>query len=306
MKVMRSFHKKSRSTILLLLLVTLSLCVNLVVLNGCKVSRDSGSTVTGRGVRFPSGDGIPLMRVLLNGPEDTRFRATDSQGEYTMLHVPTGSYDVTFARFGYTIYSEQLVVDKDEETYVLNLPQLTGGVESLTGTITDPFGGQINGAEVWLLYDNGGLAYGQSAVGGNFAIDNLPDGNVNIIASADGFETAVYEEERIGFEGLRYLDVILEPVPDFVPGIVSGLVRNEDGEILSDAYIGVFLPGQVPGILTPAVTEVLTSQSGYLIDNLPEGTYTLLCLKSGYLLESELLLIEEGQSSTVDFELEPE
>ena len=104
---------------------------------GCEKSRASGSTVTGRSLRLPVGSGVPFVRVLVEGPEDTRLQVTDSGGTFTINHVPTGSYTVTFAFMGVQLHSTGLVIDQDEETYVVDLPDLDTGIEQLFGTVSD-------------------------------------------------------------------------------------------------------------------------------------------------------------------------
>lgn len=300
-----SMEKQRRCAGIFLSNLAMVICGMMLVLFavGCPQNiAESGSTVTGRSTTFPSGDGVPFIRVLVHGDEDSRFRVTDSNGSYTMFHMPTGEYTANFAWFGMELYSQQLIVNEDDQVYTLNMPELQPGLEPLTGMITD-VEGPIEGAAIWVIYPGEGIAKVVSGDNGDYLIENLPDGEVTVIAEAPDYVSQTVEDVKIGFEGVRLLDFELNPVVEPDVGTVLGVVTDEDGEMLVDAYIGAFPAGTDPSIFAIATAEVLSVETGYELASLPVGTYTLVCIRSGYAPESEIVVVDKDGEHTIDFEL---
>lgn len=290
----------TRIVIVLVLIVAV-----MAIAVGCKGSRASGSTVTGRALRLPGGAPVPFVRILLTGQEDNRLKVTDHGGSYTMLAVPTGTYTISFARFGLPIYTQDLVVDENNETYMIDLPQLATGIEGFGGVVTS-IGAPIPNAEVWLVFEDGGLISSTTNLYGEYTLTQLPSGNYDILVLADFYVSELIEDVYIGFEGTRVLDVDLDPVVPYVGGNIFGQVTNEADENLAGAYIGIFPSGTIPSVYMVAVDEALTGPTGYEIAAVPAGTYTVICTASGYYLRSQILIVEAGNPYTLDFELERE
>jgi len=301
----RTVVKKINSVALLIIAILL---LNLIaILPGCRMNvAETGSTITGRSVEAPSGDGVPFIRVLLAGDNDTRFRVTDSDGYYTMFHVPKGNYTMTFAWFGFELFSTSVAVTENDLIYTVGLPQLSSGLEGFQGTIND-VNGSISNATVRLIYPSGAIAQTESDQFGAYLFENLPDSEgVIVVAQADGYVSQVIEDIKIGFEGTRILDFELNPVVAPEVGRLFGTVKDKDGENLVDVYIGVFPAGTVPSILAIATAEVLTDETGFNIPKVPAGSYTVLCIKSGFAPESEIVVVENGGEYTFSFVLDTE
>jgi hypothetical protein len=283
------------------------LVLALLIPTGCKNSNASGSTVTGRSLRFPINSGVPFVRVLVNGENALRFQITDSNGSFTMVHVPVGTYQVKFARFGVLLYSTQLVITENEQTYVVNIPSVEVGANPLSGIIMDSVTEEVIGdAEIWVIYPDGGIAYTTSDETGEYSLENLPDGNVTIAIITEDYLPMVEEDVEMGFEGDLKKDYELDVIPDFDGGIVTGVVRTQDGEILDEAYVGLFPNDVQPSIYMVARKETLSTTDGYALGFIEPGTYTVICTHSGFALDSELVIIEENQTYNVDFILDAE
>ncbi len=288
----------------LVCMILMVLAIALAVLPGCtKGSRGSGSTVTGRCLRFPIDSGVPFIRVLVNGENALRFQVTDSNGSFTMNHVPTGSYEVKFARFGLELYSTDLVIEENEITCIVNMPELADGIAELSGSVSDHLD-FVGGCKVWIIYPDNGLAYAETDENGEYAFENLPDGETTIVAIADDHQVKIIEDIKVGFEGVYELDIEVDVIPDFDSGAVKGVVRNQDGEILEESYVGIFRNDVDPSIYMVAQEETLTTIDGYELAEIPPGTYTIICTHSGYVLESEPVNIEAFVEYTVDFVLD--
>jgi hypothetical protein len=304
---MNRLNHRSVSSIIPTILALLLLSMAFVVSTGCRNSNASGSTVTGRSLRFPVGSGIPFIRVLVNGPEALRFQVTDSNGSFTMVHVPVGTYDVKFARFGVLLYSTTLGVLDNEQTYVVNMPTIEVGSNPLTGLIQDSFTEEpLEGIEIWVIYADGGVAYSTTDENGEYLLENLPDGDVTLAVISDDYLPQIQDGVEIGFEGDLKQDFILDVIPDFIGGTVTGVVRTSDGEVLDEAYIGIFRNNVEPSIYMVAEQETLSTPDGYSLTPIPEGTYTVICAHSGYELDSEIVIIEPNQIYNIDFILDAE
>ena len=300
-------NQKSSPVLTRIYLITLVIAIALTILTaiaGCKLSsRDSGSTVTGRSLSFPGGFPMPYVRVQLYGGGANRLLVTNSSGSYTMPKVPTGSYALTFARFGIELFSTTVAVAENDQTYVVDLPDLQPGITDIPGRVSD-FMGPISGADIWILYKSGGIAHTMSDQDGNFSLPDLPDGDVSVLIMADDHVSELMEDERVGFEGIFRLDVVLNPTTPFDGGTVGGVVHNADGVGIADAYVGLFANDLMPSIYMVATSETLTSPDGsFEMTDLPPGTYQAIVIVSGYELSSTLVIVEGQNTYNLDIQL---
>lgn len=302
---------KDRTTVMYSLnrkFIIFVLAISLALITGpsCMNSRDSGSTVTGRALQHPFGN-LPFMKVLITGPESTRFQITDPSGNFTMFHVPKGVYTAKFAIFGVQVYTQQLVIEQDDTTYVVDLPEFVTGPASVNiSTVNSLDEIAVESADIWFFFDNGTVAHGITDVEGNLQMGDLPDAFATIVVIADGFEMVVVEDVKIGFEGIPDLDFKLKQVFVGDTGSVSGHVRDVDGLLIQNAYVGLFPVSQTPSIFSIPEREAFTTSGEYSLDGIPTGIYTVLCSKSGYLHETGTVFIETDGEHTLDFELTTE
>jgi len=290
--------------ILIVILLIMSLITGLA---GCKKSsRDSGSTVTGRALAFPAQNPVPFIRISLDGSGANRLHITDSDGSYMIPSVPTGSYALTMARFGHAIFTATVVIDQDAETYIVDLPNLSAGPSDIPGNIRD-FAGPIEGAEIWIIYEDGGLTYAVSDIAGDFNFEDLPDGNVRVLVMAEDHEVEDIPGQYIGFEGIFRLDVVLDPITPVAGGIVRGNIYGQQGEILNEAFIGLFPNDTMPSIYMVAVAEALTDSNGFFeLYDVPPGTYQAITISSGYTLFSNLLIVENQNEYSLNITMAKE
>ena len=293
-------RRKEPKTILLAgILVALN--VGLAMFSSCQSSRDSGSTVTGRALRFPTSDPVAFVRVLLDGKTADRIQVTDATGAFAMFHVPVGNYKVTYARFGVDLYTTNLVVDQNEQTYIVDMPPMEEGTNTLSGKVTSEEK-DIGGAEIWVIYPGKGIAYTTTNDSGKYTFSKLPDGEVKILIIAKGYLTETFEDVKIGFEGTSKLEVELKPAPEVVTGRITGKVKDEEGDPIPGAYVGALPSGVIPSIYTPVSGETLSEFTGYTLE-LPAGTYTVVCTASGFAPQVKTAVVEENGEYTLDFTL---
>ncbi len=275
----------------------------LVLLPGCLNTRDSGSTVTGRALSMPGPAAVPFIRTLIKGDNAIRFQVTDSNGSFTVMHVPKGSYTVKFARFGIDLYSQDLVIDEDEQTYIVNMPDLSTGEVALSGVVTDLYG-PVEAAEVWLTYDESGLARAETDEEGVYRFEDLPAGFATLVCLAEDHLMRLFEDIYIGPGGYGRFDTELEVVPDYDGGLVFGVVQDSDGEPLDDAYVGIFPANAEPSLYMVAQEETLTVTGGYQLAEVPPGVYTVIATRSGYGIKTQDVVVQAFGEHRLDFVLD--
>jgi hypothetical protein len=296
----RNEHRTPRPVIWPMILL---LVLNLLIASymGCQSARDSGSTVTGRSLSYPSFGGVPFMRVLLDGKETDRFQVTDAGGSFSMSHVPLGSYKVRYAVFGLSVYTQDLVINQNDEVYMADVPGINVGTAPLSGTVKDDTG-NINNADIWLIFHGKGMARTQTDPKGEFKFTNLPDGVASIVATSEGRKMKVVDSVKIGFEGVDKVDITMVATEQVETGTVTGTIKDETGVVINNAYVGALPGGIVLSIYSIAQRELFSSSKGYTM-NLPPGIYKIVCTKSGYVPKTKLVTVTPGSNEKIDFTL---
>jgi hypothetical protein len=283
--------------------IFLLLVLNLLIASysGCQNARDSGSTVTGRSLSYPSFNGVPFMRVLVDGKENDRFQVTDSTGSFSMAHVQLGTYKVRYAVFGLSVYTQDLVINQNDQVYMADVPGITIGTAPLSGTVKDDIG-NINNADVWLIYPDKGMARTQTDPKGIFKFTNLPNGIASIVVQSAGHQMKVVESVKIGFEGVDTVDITIAKSKPFEACVLTGTIKDENGDVINNAYVGALPGGIALSIYSIADSELFSSNLGYKL-TLPPGTYKIVCTKSGYVPKIKTVTVTPGNNEPVDFTL---
>ena len=110
---------------------------------------------------------------------------SNSDGDYQLTGVPTGSRTIMASASGYT--SEQATADVFEGVtttvdFDLN-PTTSGGFGTIKGTVTDSTGAKLGG--VLVATDTGHSAITNN--GGKYTIQNVPEGDRTVTASKQGY-----------------------------------------------------------------------------------------------------------------------
>ena len=165
----------------------------------------------------------------------------------------------------------------DDDGAVPGPPGVTTG--SITGRVVDAAGTPITGAQVGT---NPATAFTLTDASGNFRIDNVPATSVTIIAQkagfGDGFKQVVV---AAGTTPTNAGDIVLTPSggPTDSTGTLSGLVSRSNGQPLPGAEVRILRDASscADTTSTPAATATTDVGGGFLIQDLPAGTY-LACV----------------------------
>jgi hypothetical protein len=153
------------------------------------VALDRGGTVTGR----VTAEGRPLSDVQVMVPFDpgTRYGGTpvivsDSNGEFTLDGLASGSIRIEARRTGYAPASVTVNVSPGKEAHAEI--EMTRGLE-LRGRVLDPSGRPIPQADLMTRGAPGSMGFGMASTDaeGMFKLSGLADRNYTIVARKDGF-----------------------------------------------------------------------------------------------------------------------
>ena len=230
-------------------------------------------------VELENGDPAESVLVQILG---TLFKTvTDGEGVYRIYNLAPKTYTLNFSKGGYMSQTTSVNVVAGEPVFVgtVQMPpvvepqkfrKILGSVEmyDLKGNLTNKFEGVIvalEGASFVALPDGEG----------KFTFDKIPPGKYTLIATAPMFKNR--NKIEIDLTDLEYTNVsmILDEIPSESAqrGILKGLVKLEGQEDHSGALIA---------LTGTTVVAVSNNDGHYVLNNVPEGTYTLLAQAEGY------------------------
>ncbi|WP_308706092.1 MSCRAMM family protein [Nocardia nova] len=253
----------------------------------------SGPVAFGR-VHDSRGAALPnavLTLISMSGRQIGRS-LTDAEGYFELTAPEPGSYVLIASIDGRRPDASTVQLAHHPVPCDVVLTAMAG----LTGTVArGDDGTAISGARVSALDARGEvLASAATADDGAFGLAELPEGDVTIAVSANGFHPAALPVRAGGSETPR-LDVTLRPCAR-----LHGVVRGRDGRPLPDALVTLTdWDGNV-------VDTMVTGPDGaYTFADLHDGTYTVVA--SGYApvhtpvvvgAESEELNVQLGHSNS--------
>ncbi|MCC3314902.1 MSCRAMM family protein [Nocardia africana] len=228
----------------------------------------SGPVAFGR-VHDSRGAALPnavLTLISMSGRQIGRA-LTDAEGYFELAAPEPGSYVVIASIDGRRPDASTVQLAQHPVPCEVVLTAMAGP----TGTVSrGDDGAAISGARVSALDARGEvLASAATAAGGTFGLVELPEGDITIAVSANGFHPAAFPVRAGGSDTPR-LDVTLRPCAR-----LHGVVRGRDGRPLRDAL--VTLTDRDGTVVDTLVTGL---DGAYTFADLHDGTYTVVA--SGY------------------------
>jgi len=245
-------------------------------------------------------DGDPSWRAL--------EAVTDAAGEFLLEHLPPGAACVELDR------GEGEIARVEVGQRCTSEITLALGFD-FTGTVLDPSGGTVAGAEVWLSYSHDseeGNVVAHSDALGRFRVRSCGGGYVG--ARAPGYAPSLLTELRAA-EGS---ELALELVLMGPGGALAGTVRDPKGRPVASALVLVGEPGKWRDSAIPvggerSITGMRphprvgrTDELGrYAFEGLAPGLQPLVVRAPGFgLWRGEAAVLEHGRT-TLDVELGP-
>ncbi|RLQ93334.1 carboxypeptidase regulatory-like domain-containing protein [Falsibacillus albus] len=224
---------------------------------------------------------------------------TDVNGDYLLAMIPAGTYNIVVSASDYnSVISSITLQPGDYTTYDASLEPFPG---SISGVVSDDLTtAQITNALVQVFFDGSGplISSTYTDVSGNYTIGGLPEGDFNVVFSADG-----YGSQRILFNLVpgeaKVINAALLPNPATLTGIVKNDV-NHTG--LSGALVQVFDQGS-----NVLISSTLTDSNGiYTIAGLSEGNYRIVYSATDFQAFTTQVIVAPGDMKSIDVSLTPD
>jgi uncharacterized surface anchored protein len=284
------------------------------------VFAQSNTTGSITGVVTDSATGLPIfhanvMAMRSNGPGMGAHATTDSFGVYTINNLPAGNYAVKASAQGYChrMYPTPVAVVAGQTTVDINfaLAPITTppppGSGSISGVVTDSATGlPIYNAMVTACRTNscGTRAFTDS--NGVYTIQNLTEGNYQVIANARNYRTKHYPTPVAVVSGQTTANIDFAlvasntPPPPANPGTISGVV--------TDSTTGLPIAGAIVVAHNRRFTKrAITGADGtYTITNLRAGNYRVSARADGYLCKmypDPVIVIGGANTPDINFSL---
>ncbi|HEY5028627.1 MAG TPA: carboxypeptidase regulatory-like domain-containing protein, partial [Candidatus Angelobacter sp.] len=205
--------------------------------------------------------------------------ATAPDGSYALNNLPSGQITVLAALTGYQSGSASVSVVASATTYAPAIT-LVSGSGTISGTVKNSTGAAITGASVG--YGGGTVATDSY---GNYTLAGVPVGNVQLVAAANGFQSAT---QNVAVYGGKTIAANFALAAAITNGTVTGKITNvSNGAILAGTTV------------TWSGGSTTSNASGiYTLTNVPAGTQNITANKAGYLPRT-LAATVTGDASTI-------
>lgn len=225
------------------------------LVNGIDAQLDSGGTITG--VVTSAATGLPLqsIQVSASGTAGYAYDYTDSNGQYTVVGLGSGSYSVSAS----PISSENLIAPRQTATVTaptattnVNFSMSAGG--TLSGQVTDLGGTPLENITVYVGGRDVDFGdYFSTNAAGVYTATGMPTGTYFVLfRPSDTYIPEAYNDR--GFEADLYDDV-----PVTAPATVSGI----DAELAPGSRIsGTVTDGATGDPIEGVFVEILDLRGG--------------------------------------------
>ncbi|MBY0090740.1 carboxypeptidase regulatory-like domain-containing protein [Priestia aryabhattai] len=221
---------------------------------------------------------------------------TDQAGAYIIVGLAPGEYEVVAVATNFARRGTGALIISGEST-VANIP-LSPNPATISGTVTTPEAAPIPNATVRVLDQNETvLGTAVTDQNGNYAISNLPEGTLTIIASSSGFATQLAAATVTPGQILSNVNIQLNPLS----GNISGkIINGETGEPIIGA---IAIVRTTSGTNMVVETDTTDTAGNYFIEGLSPGTYSVIGSSNGYGTVTLGAIVQADQTTTVNLSL---
>jgi hypothetical protein len=257
-----------------------------------------GASGTLMGQVAEKGSGTPIAGAAVKAYLGSVLKAsatTAANGVYTISRdLAAGSYVVTASKAGYVTQSKGANITAGATTYLnFNLDKLclTGQVRQM-GTTTALAGAKVEAYQGDVLKGSG-----TTDADGIYQIGALTTGTYTVIASKTGYVRQTKPGISFTTGAVTYVNFALA---------VSGKLMGQVWDKVSGApIIGATVSARTGGVVVATGTTVGPYGIYSINSDLPAGTYTMLCTKSGYNDFGRLgIVVTAGATTYVNFPMQ--
>ncbi|MFC4098834.1 carboxypeptidase regulatory-like domain-containing protein [Paenibacillus xanthanilyticus] len=223
---------------------------------------------------------------------------TTAEGSYLFDNLAPGNYLIRATAANYSTETVGATVFSGQTSNALI--SLTPNPGMVSGRVTDAGGNPINTAEV-KVFDANNVLLGVVLAGlnGEYAIGNLPAGNLTVVVSAPGFATAVGGVGVTPGENVAGLDFRLQQLVGSISGQITSAQTRQP-------VPGATIEVRILDELGVPVATVATSPFGnYLVENLAPGSYTVIVSAEGFAVSAIGVIVTANQTTSASLALSP-
>lgn len=218
-----------------------------------------------------------LAKVLTTTGDPVDHQFTNAEGQAVSDQIPNGIYRVVVSAPGF-ITSTPITVNLPGSTGVIaNIalsPDPRTAKNTLYGLVLDQVTGiRLSNAAV-IISDSLGqtAATTQTDSDGEYLLGEIDNGSYSIIAEKAGYELPEPLAITVTGSQIAQTNIVLTPSV-ITEGTVQGFIKDQDGNLLGGATVGLYL---VSGSTETLTQQTSTNTNGfYLFGNVPEGDYLI-------------------------------
>jgi len=227
-------------------------------------------------------DGVGVADVLVQAKLGGRIVAsakTDADGNFTIRFLAAGVYRITARKAGYAEGSVSGIrLEEGEELSGVVVELERGG--AIVGRVLDEAGQPVDGALIhaWLYRGKRVARTFKTATDeqGHFRLDNLPQGNYRLRATAKGYlNERHYEDTTVSADQESEVNFMLQKGAS-----ISGIITDEAGNSIHKARVTL---AKSDGTALFAHQTFSDKNGSFSLVGLPEGTYKLKVWHKEYL-----------------------
>jgi DNA-binding beta-propeller fold protein YncE len=236
----------------------------------------------------------------------TQYMAVSNQkGEYTITHIPEGSYTAFISADGYkgsqsmslTISHQKITLMNDEleEQFLTESCKTCGSIVG-RGLYAD----RSSHVGISIKMEDTDIPLAGTDSNGSFIINDVPAGTYSVIFSESNYTSV----KRTGIVVSAWLTTIMDDVIITRPtGSIRGIVRVEGTEPADNVYQDVSVYGIYPdGRTTDTTYPVQQSEGVFILENVDAKSITIIATKPGYqYLENIVTHVTAGRLSIIEF-----
>ncbi|MDR3766353.1 MAG: carboxypeptidase-like regulatory domain-containing protein [Butyricicoccus sp.] len=220
------------------------------------------------------------VKLFDNAGMPYKHTLTDETGAFSMTGIPAGTYSLGAVKDGYRLSDAAGVTLSSNTTTQINLtctPDATLSLGAIAGILTaadlEGISKPLAGAKISLRNVTGvEVATTYTADDGEFAFYDVADGVYTLLASADGYRSTSSMTATIVNGSIANLTMSMIVDTRTYNGTVSGIIRNQTGQIVAGCFVGLYRVAQDGSEVLVSVTKTNTAGK-YLFGGVTEGQY---------------------------------
>ncbi len=228
----------------------------------------TGNVVPGATVKVFNADGTPFAHTI-----------TADDGSYTISDLPIGIYTIAAVKDGNYLSIDTLLTISNALPVTINLAIINNDIINkniVYGILRDSITNlPIDNVEVALYKVNGEektlIATSKSIADGEYVLDKIEDGTYEVVFNKAGYQTLNINNIILSNGTMFNASTNLTSLIGAINSTVSGIVKNELGSVVSNAFVGLYK--MVDGVETLVAVTYTNALGKYMFGNVVEGDY---------------------------------